>query len=271
MESNSVGYNGVPVHPQRPRACLFQNNLSIINIHRFSQDWTTGRPSFNTFRLLPISHRTKWGLPASSPCSVHWLQTCSCSITIGPLAQNYLALPRNIRYFTHFPCPKMPSFSLPFPVTSPRSCPSSANISSVQVQLKRNILPNARPNPGSLFLTLSWNDWCTSPSSHTTSSFYWNSEIFIFITSGTQQVFSNSVKERKMGREEEREEVRRERGRDGQRPAGEMLWQARRRTKGRRQTPEPCRPSSYRPGKALPRWAVFWTAFVTIVLLALSR
>ena len=60
-----------------------------------------------------------------------------------------------------------------------------------------------------------------------TSSFYWNSEIFIFITSGTQQVFSNSVKERKMGREEEREEVRREerreRGRDGQRPAGEML------------------------------------------------
>lgn len=43
----------------------------------------------------------------------------------------------------------------------------------------------------------------------------------------THNRYSVTVKERKMGREEEREEVRREerreRGRDGQRPAGEML------------------------------------------------
>ena len=47
---------------------------------------------------------------------------------------------------------------------------------------------------------------------------------------------SITVKERKTGREEEREEERRERGRHGQKPAGEMLRQARHRTKGRRQT-----------------------------------
>ena len=187
--------------PLRASTHASSRATSPLYIHRFSRDLTTSRPSFNTFRLLPISHRTKWRLLGSSPCSVHWHQTCSRSITVEPLAENYLALPRNIRHFTHFPCPKMPSFSLPFPVTSPRSCPSSANISSVQVQLKWNPLPNPMPNPGSLFLTLSWKDWCTSPSTHMTSSFYWNSEIFIFITSSTQQVFNNSEgKEDREGR-----------------------------------------------------------------------
>ena len=60
LESNSVGYNGVPVRPQSPLHAS-SRAASPSRIHRFSQDLTTSCPSFNTFRLLPISQENQIG------------------------------------------------------------------------------------------------------------------------------------------------------------------------------------------------------------------